>query len=178
MRALKAILFADFPGFSKLPEQVLPAFWREIMQRIGRVLDRHGAAVSYRNTWGDALYAVIDSAAEAAAIALELHEQLSQVDRSALGADPGAGMRIGVHLGPVYRGEDFVTGTLTYFGAQVSRAARIEPITPPGAVYVTEPFAALLALATDAGRFECVYVGVLDLAKHYGSQRMYRLNRA
>jgi adenylate cyclase len=65
-RVVKAIIFTDFPGFSKLSEAVLPAFWREVMQRIAVVLKRHEAAVAYRNTWGDALYAVIDTAAEAA----------------------------------------------------------------------------------------------------------------
>ena len=33
--------------------------------------------------------------------------------------------------------------TETYIGSQVSRAARIEPVTPPGQIYVTEQFAAV-----------------------------------
>lgn len=174
-RVVKAILFADFPGFSKLPEDVLPAFWREVMRRIGHVLDRHGAAVAYRNSWGDAVYTVIDTAAEAASISLEMQEALADMDREALMVDAAAGMRIGAHLGPIYRGKDFVTGEMTYFGTQVSRTARIEPITPPGAVYVTEPFAAILALQA-SGRFRCSYVGRVQLAKAYGTQRMYRLH--
>jgi hypothetical protein len=173
-RMVKAIIFTDFPGFSKLSEAVLPAFWREVMQRVAIVLARHEPAVAYRNTWGDALYAVIDTAAEAAAIALELHEELAMVDHQVLRVDRAAGMRVGAHLGPIYRGPDFVTGALNFFGTEVSRAARIEPITPPGAVYVTEPFAAILALEAP-GRFGCDYVGRLELPKAFGAQRMYRL---
>jgi hypothetical protein len=58
----------------------------------------------------------------------------------------------------------------------VSRTARIEPVTPPGAVYVTEPFAAALELA---GRRDlaCDYVGHMPAAKDYGRLRMYRLRR-
>ncbi|HLZ74947.1 TRAFs-binding domain-containing protein [Phenylobacterium sp.] len=175
-RVVKAIIFTDFPGFSKLSEAVLPAFWREVMQRIAVVLARHEGAIAYRNTWGDALYAVIDTAAEAAAIALELHDELANVDHQVLEIDRTAGMRIGAHLGPIYRGPDFVTGSLNFFGTEVSRTARIEPITPPGAVYVTEPFAAILALEAP-GRFGCDYVGRLELPKAFGVQRMYRLGR-
>jgi adenylate cyclase len=175
-RALKAILFADFPGFSKLAEHRLPAFWEEVMRRIATVLDRHGNAVAFRNTWGDAIYAVVDTAREAALIALEIVDALAEVNSAALGLDRNAGMRIGAHLGPVYAGADLVTGARNYFGTQVSRAARIEPITPPGAVYVTEQFAAVLALE-EPDNLICTYVGRLELPKDHGPQRMYRLSR-
>ena len=52
----------------------------------------------------------------------------------------------------------------TIYGAHVSRAARIEPITPEGCVYVTETFAAVLALH-NADQFSCDYVGITDMAK-------------
>jgi tetratricopeptide (TPR) repeat protein len=175
-RTVKAILFADFPGFSKLPEDILPAFWREIMFRISQVLDRHGEAVVFRNTWGDALYAVIDTAHHAVSVAFQLQEELEQVDRRILRIDSSAQMRIGLHLGPIYRGMDFVTGLINYYGTEVSRTARIEPITPPGAIYATEPFAAILALENPSG-FASRYVGRLNLAKGYGTQRMYRVAR-
>ena len=61
-----------------------------------------------------------------------------------------------------------------FIGSHVSRTARIEPITPPGTVYVTEPFAAALVLDGRAP-FACDYVGHLQLAKDYGRLRMYRL---
>lgn len=175
-RTTKAILFADFPGFSKLPESLLPVFWREVMRRIADVLDRYGPAVAYRNTWGDALYAVVDRAELAVAIAFDLQDALAQVDGQMLRIDSSAQMRIGLHLGPVYRGRDFVTGAMNYYGTEVSRTARIEPITPPGAIYVTEPFAAILALEDPRG-FSSRYVGQLALAKGYGAQRMYRVSR-
>jgi class 3 adenylate cyclase len=63
-----------------------------------------------------------------------------------------------------------------FMGAHVSRTARIEPVTPPGAVYVTEPFAALLELEPGSG-LVCSYVGHMPAAKGYGRLRMYRLER-
>ena len=61
-------------------------------------------------------------------------------------------------------------------GSHVSRTARIEPVTPPGTVYVTEPFAAALALA-GRDEFGCDYVGHMPAAKDFGRLRMYRLRR-
>ena len=66
---------------------------------------------------------------------------------------------------------------ITFYGTEVSKAARIEPVTPTGAVFVTEPFAAILALEAP-DRFDCRYVGRIQLAKGYGSYPMYRLTRA
>lgn len=63
-----------------------------------------------------------------------------------------------------------------FTGSHVSRTARIEPITPAGEVYVSEPFAAALVLA-DRRDLTCDYVGHMPMAKGYGNLRMYRLRR-
>jgi hypothetical protein len=176
-RALAAILFTDFAGFSTLQESAIPAFWDGVMRRVAEVLDGHGTAIECRNSWGDALYAVAAEAPVAARVALELQDALAHFDYATLGLDGSGGMRIGVHYGPAYRAHDHITGRITYYGTEVSKAARIEPVTPPGAVFVTEPFAAVLAL--EAGdEFACRYVGRIALAKKYGDYPMYRLSRA
>jgi adenylate cyclase len=176
-RALAAILFTDFKGFSTLSEAALPSFWDGVMGVVAEVLDAHEAEVECRNSWGDALYAVTSSAPVAAEIALQLQDRLARFDYATLGLDGSGGMRIGAHYGPAYRTIDHITGRITYYGTEVSKAARIEPVTPPGAVFVTEPFAAILALEA-RGRFTCRYVGRIALAKKYGDYPMYRLSRA
>lgn len=175
-RGLYAILFADFAGFSKLGEAELPVFAREVMGGIGRILDGFGDAVLFRNTWGDAVYAVIDAPATAARIALAMQDVLA-----VLPADLGlegtrAGMRIGIHFGPIYRGIDPVVGSELWYGTEVTRTARIEPVTLVGQVYCTQPLAAMLALG-EARDFECDYVGKVRLAKDYGELALYRLSR-
>jgi class 3 adenylate cyclase len=89
------------------------------------------------------------------------------IDWDAIGFPAPLQLRLGGHYGPVYRAIDPILKTTTYVGAHVSRAARIEPVTPPGGVYVTEQFATKLALS-HGDRFECDYVGVRDLPKNYG----------
>lgn len=176
VRALRAMIFTDFPGFSRLPEAVLPAFWEEVMDRIAAVLDRYPDEVCYRNTWGDALFAVVTTPAAAAGVALDLAASLAAIDHVRLGVPAGTTMRVGAHFGSIYQAHDPVAGRMAFYGTEVSLAARIEPVTPPGSVYVTAPLAAMLALEPD-GRFHTGYVGRVELAKGYGSFPMYRLSR-
>ncbi len=174
-RMLAAILFTDFAGFSTLRETALPAFWGGVMRRIADVLDGHDEGIACRNSWGDALYAVASSASLAARVALELQDALADFDYTTLGLETG-GMRVAAHYGSAWRTSDPITGRPTFYGTEVSKAARIEPVTPPGAVFVTEPFAAILALEA-AESFACRYVGRIALAKNYGEFPMYRLSR-
>lgn len=172
-RELRALLFADAKGFSKLSESELPGFWTRFMTEMARRLDTAGEGVLYRNTWGDAIFCVLETSETAAELALSMQERSAEL-RAAQPRSPV--LRIGLHHGPVFLGWDPVRRSPAYFGTQVSRAARVEPIVPPGDVYVTEPFAAVLA-ATETRAFECEYVGVLPLHKDYGEHRMYRLAR-
>lgn len=169
-RTVMAMIFADVPGFATLAEAEIPAFWRDVMGTAGEVLARHRDVVRSRNSWGDAIFAVVDGVAPAAEIVLSLQEALAAMGTRFT-------LRIGAHFGPVFETLDPVTGHQTYYGREVSRAARIEPVTPPGRVYVTEAFAS--AIAMDApDRFGCHYVGQVPLAKDYGTFPMYRLFRA
>ena len=86
-------------------------------------------------------------------------------------------LRTGLHVGPVYRVLDPVTRTKTHTGAHVSRAARIEPIAPPGEVYASEAFAAVAA-ADQVTEFQCDYVGVTPMAKGYGEFATYHVRRS
>lgn len=173
-RRVMAMLFADVKGFSALGEDELPDFFEKVMARLATVIDSFGETVRYRNTWGDAVYVVLDSATDAAHLALAMQDELREA-RDELGW-PALTARIGGHAGPVFDGYDHVTGGPTFYGTHVTRAARIEPRTPPGEVYVTENFAALVALDGDtAARLE--YVGHVPTAKDYGAFPMYVLRR-
>ena len=171
---LKTMLFGDVKGFSKLTEAQIPGFVEHVLGTLGRVLRQYGEQVLYRNTWGDGLFLVIGDAAIAARCALALQTALEQLDLPAHGLPDTLALRLGGHFGPVFETTDPVQGVTNYFGAHVSRTARIEPVTPPGEVYVTEQFAARLAL--EPAGFGCDYVGQVPAAKGYGTMRMYHLH--
>ena len=173
-RVVRALLFGDTRGFSTLTDEQLPVFSERFLGAFAEVLARHEDEIWHRNTWGDAVYVVLTDAVCAAACALELQEAVTAIDLPSVGLPEHLALRLGGHLGPVFPIHDPVVDAGAFMGSHVSRTARIEPVTPPGAVYVTEPFAAALVLA-GCDRFTCDYVGHMPLAKDYGRLRMYRL---
>jgi class 3 adenylate cyclase len=175
-RVVRALLFADVKGFSKLADEQVPQVLQRVLSAFATVLERYEDAIEHRNTWGDALYVVATDTVPAAECALELQHAIAAIDPRELGLAEDLALRIGAHVGPVFPLEEPVLGTRAFTGSHVSRTARIEPITPPGAVYVTEPFAAALELAQRPG-LGCDYVGSLPTSKDYGNFRMYRLRR-
>lgn len=176
-RLIRSILFADYKGFSRLGERELPAFMHTVMGRIGQVLSDYGDHVQFRNTWGDAVYAIVDEPHVAASIALALQDALADIPRGLVPSGAVAGMRLGVHYGPIWVGTDRITGNRLWYGGEVNRTARIEPVTPVGGVYCTESFAAALLMENWK---ECTFtsVGRVLLPKKYGEVELYRLERA
>jgi class 3 adenylate cyclase len=176
-RVMRTMLFADFRGFSKLDDEQIPRFAAIMLGALAKVLDRYEEAFDYRSTWGDATFVVLKEPAVAARCALELRDAMAAIDPAANGLPPYLGLRICGHLGPVLPIDDPIRKTRTFMGSHVSRTARLEPVTPPGVVYVTEPYAASLALSS-AAVLECDYVGHLPAARDLGPLRMYRLRRS
>jgi class 3 adenylate cyclase len=119
---------------------------------------------------------VFDAPDSAAEFALRLLASVREVDWTAAGLSDSSQIRVALHAGPVFSGFDPIMGHDNYFGSSVTRAARIEPVTPPGMAYASEAFAATLA-AGGRGNFLLEYVGSLPLAKGYGESRIYRLDR-
>ncbi|MEO1221878.1 MAG: adenylate/guanylate cyclase domain-containing protein [Pseudomonadota bacterium] len=176
-REIRSIIFADYKGFSRLSEREMPAFMHTIMGRIAQVLHDYGDHVEFRNTWGDAVYGIVDEPRKAAAIALELQEALADIPRGLVPSGAVAGMRLGLHYGPIWVGTDRITGNRLWYGGEVNRTARIEPVTPVGGVYCTESFAAAL-LMDDCQECTFTSVGRVLLPKKYGEVELYLLDSA
>jgi len=175
-RQVRAMLFADVSGYSSLTDAQIPAFVDNVLAPLGTTLHQFVGDLRYINTWGDAIFAVLDSVSQAADCALALQETMRALDLGATGLPASLALRIGGHAGPVFSRIDPIRGDENFYGDAVTRAARIEPRTPVGEVYVTHPFAALIALhARDT--FSCQYAGRLPAAKAYGTFPMYLLTR-
>jgi class 3 adenylate cyclase len=175
-RRSRAMLFADFKGFSKLRDGVMRTFSSHVMGKVAEVFESCSDGLDFINTWGDGIFAVYDDAGKAANAALELQDAIGRLDLKSAGLPTTLSLRLGGHLAPVFEVQDPVLKRRGFMGVHISVAARIEPITPEGCVYVTEPFAAILALQIDT-QFACDYVGVTDMAKDYGAMRMFLLRR-
>ena len=175
-RNIRTMLFGDVVGFSKLGEEAAPSFFVEFLGQVAQVIESSDPQPETCNTWGDGLYIVFADVIPAARFALQLRDMVVNKDWSTVGLPVDTNIRLGMHAGPVYGAIDPIIERYNYFGSHVNRAARIEPITTPGSIFLTEQTASLLAASGD-GEFECDYLGVMDLAKKYGSGALYRLRR-
>ncbi|HEY9403927.1 MAG TPA: TRAFs-binding domain-containing protein [Pyrinomonadaceae bacterium] len=171
-----ALLFADAVNFSKLTEAQIPVFVRDFLGAVGSLVARFQPAPLLKNTWGDGLYLVFEDVQAAGRFALDLSDLLNATDWTLRGLPADLNLRIALHAGPVYACTDPVTQKDNFIGTHVSRAARLEPITPPGQVYASQAFAALAAAERVHG-FTCDYVGQTPLAKKYGTFPTYHVRR-
>lgn len=169
---MRALLFADAVGYSQLSEDQIPGFIGGFLEAIAALNRRTEHRFEHVETSGDGLYMVFRDVRDAGMYALELSALTKDFDREAWGLPPAFDLRIAAHCGPVHCGRDPITGGHLYTGPHASRAARIEPITPPGQVYASSAFAAVAA-ATGADGLAMRYVGRIPLAKGYGSLGLY-----
>lgn len=201
-----AMLFADAVGFSKLHDSDTPVFVKEFLGRVAQIVHRYESGGAFalvyqqhtitpenlrsafpslmqkrvipvRGTWGDGLYFAFWSLSVAGNFALDLLDLVNDTKWISLGLSQPVNLRIALHAGPVHPTIDPVTSLPGTAGAHVSRAARLEPVTPPGEVYASEAFAALSILHGVIG-FKCDYIKQLGWAKRYGSFPTYLVTRS
>ncbi|WP_395679884.1 TRAFs-binding domain-containing protein [Dokdonella sp.] len=176
-REVRTMLFADMVGYSRLAEQDTPAFMTHFLGTIAGIIEHSASPPGFVNTWGDGLFMEFDDVAAGARFALLLRDAVARSDWTARGLPQATAIRIGMHTGPVFRAFDPLIGRENYFGSHVIRAARIEPVAPPGSIYVSAELASVLA-AHGVDEFAADFLGTLPLAKSYGSERLYRLRNA
>jgi hypothetical protein len=174
---LKALLFADAVGYSKLTEDQIPRYVTGFLGAVADLNRRTRYRHEHVETAGDGLYMVFGDTVDAAHYALELSALAATTDWTGFGLPAGFNLRIALHCGPVYCGWDPVTAAPIFTGPHTSRAARIEPITPPGQVYASGSFAAVAA-ASGADSVALRYVGRIPLAKSAGSLALYHVQPA
>ncbi|WP_237051416.1 adenylate/guanylate cyclase domain-containing protein [Magnetospirillum sp. ME-1] len=189
-RVIRSMMFCDIAGYSKLKEEHTPVFLDFL-----RLISEGMAGLEHQplaiNTWGDAIFAVMDKATPMAEYAQTLQEMVLRADEELADRLPHPlNLRISLHAGPVFQAIDPICGRQNFYGSHINRAARLEPVTVIGHVYATQQFVAVLtaeqsAMRSEAQnrgedfveRFACEYVGVLSLAKDFGKQTVYHMRR-
>lgn len=176
-REIRAMLFADVKNYSKLNETQLLQFSEHFLQTIAQVIAACKDHIRFQKTVGDRVFLVFQNLKGAVDCALGLRDAVASVNWETRGLPKDMGFRISLDAGAVYRYRDPVSGHEDFCGKCVIRAARIEPITPPGEVYASESFAALVMAEGKADvRFE--YAGQVPLPKDYGVIPVYHVQRS
>ncbi len=175
-RFCASVLFADFQAFSKLTFDEVRRFQSAVLLPLGKVLDRQRTPALLRKTWGDAIHAICPDVSSGIELALGLQEGC-RVDSTDSQRHLHLPLRIALHFGPMEHGYDPIEKQPTIYGAGLTFASRIEPITPPGSVLASEAVVCEAALRCP-GQFEFRYAGNLALAKGYGHHRVFTAARS
>ena len=174
---IRTMLFADAVGYSRLSEDQIPEFVRHFLGSVQELRERSPHKPEHVESAGDGLYMVFADARAAGHFALALSRLVASTDWVAHGLPASLSIRVALHCGPVYCGTNPLTGARLYTGPHTSRAARIEPITPPGQVYASDAYAAVV-LAQGARDLDMTYMGRVPLAKAYGTLPLYHVRNA
>lgn len=146
-RSLQAMLFADVSGFGRMSEAQVPRFLAHVLEPLAACCAALGVTPKHVNTWGDGLFLVYDIVGAAADAAIALQDCFQAIDLPGAGLQDDLALRVAGHYAPVHLLRDPFLARAGVFGREVTTAARMEPVTPPGSTYVSEPFACALALA-------------------------------
>jgi class 3 adenylate cyclase len=172
---IRAMLFGDAVGYSGLSEDQTPNFITQFLGAVAALNASSAERPIHVETTGDGLYMVFADVRQAGHYALQLNQLITTTDWVSRGLPGGLNIRIALHCGPVYHGRNPVTGAPLFTGPHTSRAARIEPVTPPGQVYASSAFAAVAAASGVLG-LRLQYIGRMPLAKGYGLLGLYHVS--
>ncbi|MBW2273970.1 MAG: AAA family ATPase [Deltaproteobacteria bacterium] len=168
-RKLVTVLFVDIKGSMELADEIGAELLHEVMDRFFAILSEgiHLFQGTINQFTGDGVMALFgapiaheDHARRACYAALHLNEDMrrysAQLERD---RGIGLGVRMGINSGEVVVGSigDDLRMDYTAQGHTVGLAARIEQLTPPGSVYLSESTARLVDgffRLRDQGEFE------------------------
>jgi class 3 adenylate cyclase len=188
-RVIKMMMFSDMHGYSKLQDEHIPAFL-DFLRELQVAMSEIDLPLESVNTWGDAVFAVGDTASVIAEFGLRYCDIVETLGKKYPEFPFPIRARISLHAGPVYEAEDPFIQKKNYYGGHINRAARLEPVTTVGQVYATQQFVSIFHTEQNALRYEFAqkglrfqeryvteHVGVVTLAKSYGDQEVYHLRR-
>lgn len=145
-RSLHSMIFADVTGYGRLTESQIITFMQSVQPGLVSAYQGLDVQPDIANSWGDGIFLVYPDTLSAAHAAFALREAFQAIDLTAEGLPRDLSLRVAAHYGPAIAGTDPVTNNANVFGTEVVFAARIEPVTQPGSIYVSETFDAALRL--------------------------------
>ncbi|MDR2765966.1 MAG: adenylate/guanylate cyclase domain-containing protein [Holosporaceae bacterium] len=186
-RLIKCMMFSDLSGYSKLQDEHVASFL-DFLEKLHQAMEKIEVPIESLNTWGDAIFAVADSAIKIADYGLKYCDIVENLGKKYPEFPFPIRARISLHAGPVFVAQDPFIKKMNFYGGHINRAARLEPVTAVGQVYATQQFVSLLHGETNDERNEfnqkglkyyeryaTEYVGVISLAKSFGQQEVYHL---
>lgn len=167
------ILFSDLKGFSRLSEPEIAQYYNEVLPGLRDKIVKYSELSKVWNTWGDAIIAVFDNGKDACDYAITLRNYFAT---NHFAIEKNMVPRIGGHFGEFAIITDPLTNNKNAFGKNINTTSRIEPVTRPGEVFVSESFKrAIENLPTKNDSIKFDPLGCIQLAKNFGELELFRL---
>jgi TolB-like protein/class 3 adenylate cyclase/Tfp pilus assembly protein PilF len=160
IRMLAAIMFTDMVGYTALMQEdekhakILRDKHRDVLERL--VSEHRGQILQY---YGDGTLSIFGSAIEAAVCGMKIQKALQEI--------PKVPLRIGIHAGDIVYDDEGV------YGDGVNVASRIENISLPGSVLISEKIHEELK---NQKELSSTYLGQYELKNVKQPTRIYAIN--
>jgi serine/threonine protein kinase len=131
-RKLAAIMFTDIVGYSRMmgkDEEATIKLLEDYVDIVSPTISRHQGQILKKI--GDGLFCEFSSAIDAVECSLEIQKSINDYNEKKAKKNSIL-VRIGIHVGDVIKKDNDL------FGDGVNVAARIEPLAPPGGIYVSD----------------------------------------
>lgn len=168
------IIFTDLAKYSKLEDKDLKIYYDKVVPVVYDRLKTYKAGSLVWNTWGDAIVAAFKDSYSAVKMTLEYREIFRELDFTSLGMK-NIIPRIAGHFGKFEVLFDKVSGKINVLGTDVNLAARIEPITTPGEIFVSQSFKNQIPKGSLDIEIRFDDMGIVKLPKESGQINAYRL---
>lgn len=171
------IVFSDWKGFSQLSEGDYKKIVKYFLRRLSKELKVYVKNSKVWNTWGDGLIAVFSSGKQTVDFLFDYMKFFKNYDFQGISL-PRLIPRIGCDYGEFILYYNEQTRKKDAMGKKINTAARIEPITASGEIFVTKQFRdAIENLPEEISYIEFEEKGILELAKKFGDQSLFRLRK-
>lgn len=134
--------------------------------------ERH---VTYRKKTGDGLIICFTNCLVAANVALKMRDYFLSLNWKEEDCFESIIPRIALHFGTITTNLDDEEKIEDICGNTVICAARIEPVTAPGAVYCSKPFLDTIS-QMQTNNTHAIPLGKIALAKDFGELELYRIH--
>lgn len=183
------VMFFDVKDYSKLKDSSLKDFHNYVFKDLADIIEKIDTSESsyrclYKNTWGDGITLLHKDCFKIAEIGLFFRDYFSEDDNyihyDNLRAET-LRARIAIHKCRFLYAYDPIRESPGFFGQDVVRGARIEPITDAGTVYITSEFKRELEDNIEiygmCEKYQFELIGNIELAKTFGTKEIWKLKR-
>jgi serine/threonine protein kinase len=165
-RKLAAIMFTDIVGYSRMmgkDEEATIRLLEDYESVVTPTIQRNQGEILKKI--GDGLFCEFSSAIDAVECSLEIQKEMHDYNQKMTRQNP-IQVRIGIHVGDVIKKDNDL------FGDGVNVAARIEPLAPPGGIYISD---SVHSAISSHPRFNIKEIGLSKLKNIKKEHHLYQV---